>query len=668
MDRTDSFISSMAHEAIIEHIVENADASSVSSALGVSGRNERQDAIGRVVRDAVRKAPLVTISGEPHAYVPSQGIYVRFSFNDMGDALYDALRRLGVKDGDFLRIDQYVKLAMRVVGTKEARIDPSIVVMLNGVYDTSDHKLKKYDSGFISTSRVDYSYVPRHHSEQWSVFLSQVLPNRDHQKLLQEAIAMAYVDRTRVKLEYLTILKGSGANGKSVVFGTVMKLIGRDNVSTFSVGDLINSNRERNIAACNGKRMNYCSEIRTSEINTGNADAFKALVSGEPVMAKALYQNPFMAYNIPVLIANANSLPKITDPSLSIQRRILIIPFDVYIDAMEQDKEILRYIEDDISGVFNWVMEGLCRLQNNGYRLSVPKDIEDLVSEYISEYSSVSKWLRDRRIFARWNEACSPNNVDASLVSLYLDYKDWCYANCEDYVQRGAFARDLVGKGYTKRRKAEGVYFNFFIAMSEEEYRTKLVCEAVEMQKDKGVTDVEVTAHDDGRVRVRGVTDTERYLGLPPDSLLYYYRSGDLEGTYKISRNLPLFDVKMLQNRLAEIGYYRNVKENGRLIKRQTIVKGQTEARKFNMEMEMRGLPFFKYNGNSDMIPKKYFDKIRVPYDWEFTPEGAEELLREHFMKKYGVNDLNCLTNLKYETEEGQGRENEGRAEEEGAE
>ena len=135
-----------------------------------------------------------------------------------------------------------------------------------------------------------------------------------------------------------------------------------------------------------------------------------------------------------------------------------------------------------------------------------------------------------------------------------------------------------------------------------------------------------------------------------------------------MSRSLPLFDVKMLQNRLAEIGYYKDVKENGRFIKRKTIVKGQTEARKFNMDMEMRGLPFFKYNGNSDMLPKKYFDKIRVPYDWEFTPEGAEELLREHFMKKYGVNDLNCLTNVRYETEEGQDQGNEGSAEGQGDE
>lgn len=646
---TDNKCSSMKdsmRSALISHLVSSTDAGAMAEAVAMN-RAQRQDAIGRVMRDAARKAPMLTISGEPHVYVPDCGIYCRFTWNDLGDALYDAMRELGVKDGDFGKIDVIVKLMMRVVGTKEAVIDNSVVVMSNGVYDTNDHVLKPYDQRFVSVSRVDYPYGERFVSEKWNVFLQQMLPNRDHQKLLQEVLAMAYIDRTKVKLEYLTILKGSGSNGKSVVFGTVLRLLGSDNVSTFSISDLINSKREQNIAACNGKRLNYCSEIRTSEINLCNADAFKALVSGEPMMARSLYKEPFKACNIPILLANANTLPRITDPSMSIQRRIIIIPFDVSVDRIEQDKELGSYIADEISGVFCWVMEGLCRLQNNGYRLSIPADIEDLVSEYVSEYSSVYKWAVEKRFFSRWNSACRPEPIDMGVMQLYRNYYDWCYDNLEDTVSRNAFVRDMTERGFIKKRKADGMSFSLFIGLSEEEVRAKMIEEAIETEKSKGVTDVEVLEGYDGVIRVLGISDVERYLGLVTDSLLYYYRSGLIDGTFKETPGGPLFDVKELQRKLADAGYYRDVKSDGELVKRRIAGSRASIAARFNNEMEMRGLPFFKYSGTALTIPKKYKDKIQVPYDWQFDPDDAERLIRDHYERIYGITNeiLNCDEN-----------------------
>ena len=63
--------------------------------------------------------------------------------------------------------------------------------------------------------------------------------------------------------------------------------------------------------------------------------------------------------------------------------------------------------------------------------------------------------------------------------------------------------------------------------------------------------------------------------------------------------------------------------------------------------MEMRGLPFFKYSGTALTIPKKYKDKIQVPYDWQFDPDDAERLIRDHYERIYGITNeiLNCDEN-----------------------
>lgn len=64
---------------------------------------------------------------------------------------------------------------------------------------------------------------------------------------------------------------------------------------------LINGNTEKkkNIASINGKRLNYCSELGTRGY-IRDTDTLKALISGEPMEARALYGNNFTAYDIPL--------------------------------------------------------------------------------------------------------------------------------------------------------------------------------------------------------------------------------------------------------------------------------------------------------------------------------------------------------------------------------
>ena len=65
----------------------------------------------------------------------------------------------------------------------------------------------------------------------------------------------------------MLILKGNGANGKSVIFETIMGLLGIGNVSTYGIQELIFGNyKEQNMANINGKRLNYCPEVDTMNI------------------------------------------------------------------------------------------------------------------------------------------------------------------------------------------------------------------------------------------------------------------------------------------------------------------------------------------------------------------------------------------------------------------
>ena len=76
-------------------------------------------------------------------------------------------------------------------------------------------------------------------------------------------------------------------------------------------------------------------------------------------------------------------------------RRFLIIPFDVTIPEHEQDKNLhTKIIENELSGVFNWVLTGLDRLLKQK-RFSKCDAAQQAVEQYRIESDSVQMFLNE---------------------------------------------------------------------------------------------------------------------------------------------------------------------------------------------------------------------------------------------------------------------------------
>ena len=192
----------------------------------------------------------------------------------------------------------------------------------------------------------------------WTDYFLDAVLDQSAQKVLQEFMGAIFIDRRKVKIEKMLILYGAGSNGKSVIQSTLIGLLGEDNVKTLAISDLISgSERKQNIASINGKRLNYCSEIQTREFGQ-NADALKALISGEPFEVRLVYINNFTARNIPLLMANANRIPYIKDFSHGLSRRLIILPFERVIEEKNQNKRLAKELQKEYSGILNWILAG----------------------------------------------------------------------------------------------------------------------------------------------------------------------------------------------------------------------------------------------------------------------------------------------------------------------
>lgn len=592
---------------------------------------ERNDAIEQVVKDAVRRTPIVSFSGIPHVYDSEEGIYISFDYHDFKLSLYDVMRAKDIPNGCYSYIEKMVKLCWSECQTRKALVNTTVVVMSNGVYDTLDGRMHSYSNEYLTNMKVNYAFNPNEDPLRWKRFLNEVLPDKQMQNLLQEFVAMAYVDRTIAKLEKMLILLGKGSNGKSVVFETIQSLLGEGNITNFSIADLISAQRrEQNIALCNGKRMNYCSEIRTTEIGEKNADAFKSLVSGEAQMARSLFHEPFRATEIPIIMANANKLPRLSDATFAMERRMIVIPFDTFISEEKQDVELSTTLKGELSGIFNWMLEGLKRLRSNDYKLTIPDSIRQIVRDYMTNNDSISRWIDARSMFANWHPQTNAQPEWRETTVLYRDYVEYCKIEGFQPKPQKEFMDHMKNANYELRRHSCGNGFVFYHTPTVEEIRALNMDIAIGMQSNEYVQALRAAAENSKRITVEGVEDLEKYLGLPKDCIWPYIQSGALDKAFTSTRaGRMTFDVQTVQIKLAEVGFYSELKSDTNSCKRRAtgVLKGMRQS--FNSKMRTMGVPIRKYGNVYGYVPVGDKDCYIVPDDWEYTPKAAEVVLSQ---------------------------------------
>lgn len=343
-------------------------------------------------------------------------------------------------------------LATAYLPTPESDKDKVLINLKNGTFEISQlgTNLRPFDRSDFITYQLPFEYNPQAKAPLFEAYLNRVLPDKERQIVLAEYLGYVFIKHgsNALKEEKALVLYGTGANGKSVFFEIVNAMLGNENVSSFSLQSLTNENGYFRAKLAN-KLVNYASEIN------GNLEAsiFKQLVSGEPVEARLPYGQPFILKQYAKLIFNCNELPKDVEHTNAYFRRFLIIPFDVTIPAHEQDKQLhSKIIENELSGVFNWVLDGLKRLLEQK-RFSECEAAQRAVEQYKIESDSVQMFLSEH------DYKVSAVN-DIPLKEIFSDYRNYCIESGFKACSIRTLADRLRSSGYQTERKNYGMGVN----------------------------------------------------------------------------------------------------------------------------------------------------------------------------------------------------------------
>ncbi|HLF51062.1 phage/plasmid primase, P4 family [Flavobacterium sp.] len=324
----------------------------------------------------------------------------------------------------------------------EPKKDCVLINLQNGTFEITPTKrgLRNFEQKDFITHQLPFEYEPEATAPLWQKFLDEVLPDKDKQKVFAEFLGYIFIKPSVLKLEKMLILFGTGANGKSVCFEVLNALLGSENVSNYSLQSLTDVNGYYRAKIAN-KLVNYASEIN-GKLET---DVFKQMASGEPIEARLPYGNPMILKEYAKLIFNCNELPKDVEHTNAYFRRFLIIGFDVTIPEDRQDKQLPnKIIQNELSGVFNWILKGLDRLleQKN---FSKCEAIENARSDYEKQSDSV-------QIFINEFEYKTATNEYTLIKTLYEQYKVFCIEDGFRPVNKSNFMKRLQAyKIYVKR-------------------------------------------------------------------------------------------------------------------------------------------------------------------------------------------------------------------------
>ena len=386
-------------------------------------------------------------------YLYNGAYWALFDCDELQIFFGDASEKMGVNKFDarhYIFRENLFKQFLAVANLPKPEIENDIVLinLKNGTFEISrqEQKLREPNRADFLTYQLPFEFNKTTTAPLFQHYLNTVQPDPKRQMILAEYLGYLFIKPSTLKLEKTLLLYGGGANGKSVFFEVVNALLGgNENVSNFSLQSLTNDNGYFRAMLAN-KLVNYASEI-SGKLET---NIFKQLVSGEPVEARLPYGKPFTIYNYAKLIFNCNELPKDVEQTTAFFRRFLIIPFEITIPESQQDKELSKkIITSELSGVFNWVLEGLKRLLEQK-KFTHSEAVEKQLEDYRLQSDSVQLFLIDEGI-----EKSVTETIEFSI--LFEQYKKYCTDSGYHFCSKKKFSERLKNVNFLIERRNSGL-------------------------------------------------------------------------------------------------------------------------------------------------------------------------------------------------------------------
>jgi P4 family phage/plasmid primase-like protien len=265
-------------------------------------------------------------------------------------------------------------------------VNKNLINLKNGVYDLENKEFLPHLPQFLFLHQFPIAYDRDADCPKIKEFLNQILDD-DSVSIIQEWLGYCLYRSYFAKKAIIFL--GERDTGKTTLIRIMTRLLGEENISNVSLQKL--SSDKFALSNLFQKYANIYDDLSFKDINDNGI--FKMLTGGGNVTGEKKFGDLFTFNNHAKLTFSANKIPKIkdTDDDAYFSRWILI-RFEHKAD--KPDKFLLEKMstETELSGLFNFALDGLFRLLEN-QDFSFRQTPDEIKKEMCMSASSLAQFV-----------------------------------------------------------------------------------------------------------------------------------------------------------------------------------------------------------------------------------------------------------------------------------
>jgi len=267
------------------------------------------------------------------------------------------------------------------------------IPLQNGLFNLKTYENSEFDSLEHFTYKLNVSYDKTAKCPKWEKFVSEILETDDI-PLLQEI--MGYCLLPNYPLHKIFWFHGDGRNGKGVVIRTLQHILGKESYSCLDIDNFYGRFAVKDLY---GKLLNVSSEPKLSKRGLDTTIA-KKLTGQDEISAELKNKNKTLRFtNYAKILVVGNRFPKVTDNTTGWRERRIVLKFPNTFTGENLIPDIEQtWIPEELSGIFNWMLEGLKRL-NEKAQFTTSKSTEEMELEFEKASNPFNAWLIENCVF-----------------------------------------------------------------------------------------------------------------------------------------------------------------------------------------------------------------------------------------------------------------------------
>ena len=364
----------------------------VESAAPITRRSTKDSQPGaEAIADSILEAEVLMADRHGLVYLHDGRCWERLTDFELQTLIWRAAGSAAEQPAKRAATAQLVALKTAAPDLSWGRVADHEIACFDGVLDLLTNEIRPHRPENFIEQTLAQDYDAGAVSPTWSACLEKWFGSADDDRAMALQEFAGYICMSHAKYKKALLLYGPGDTGKSVAVWVLQELVGPSATCSLSVEAMDDPVR---LPVIRGKLLNVISELSGKALVRDSG--FKTLISTEePVFLNPKWEHPLMYLPRAKHVIATNELPHLAGRTVEIFNRLLIIKMDRIIEAVEQDRDLLKLLGAEMPGIFAWAIGGARVLLKRGGEFTIPIGREEVLTGWRRETNPVLDWLDD---------------------------------------------------------------------------------------------------------------------------------------------------------------------------------------------------------------------------------------------------------------------------------